>query len=378
MMPRFQYDLKTLLLFFVVVAAAVATFGIGGFLVIGWLALTALIVRDTRSVREAISNAVVLIAIGLCLSGLLLPSMERGRSGALLYCCQINMKCLGIALYNYSDKNGSFPPAYIADGQGKPLVSWRCLLTPELERTDIFERYDRSQPWNSPKNLPLTQQHIEQFHCSEDSGGKNSSQTSYVAVVGPETVWPGERPVKLEEITDGPENTILLIEVKNSGISYLEPRDLTYKEVVDAWKSPTPPEKFLSHVHLQKNRFLPRLETPVIGTNVLFADGSVYFLTAQDMKKHLPALLTRNGGEEVGEFRVALSKRDDKTGYFYRWLCSLLVFVIAVAAFCWRIRKHLRPHNRISQSDLEKSLEAKSIAADPKINHIPKSESPSE
>ena len=31
------------------------------------------------------------------------------------------------------------------------------LLLPFLEDAELYDEFDKSQPWNSPKNLPLTQ-----------------------------------------------------------------------------------------------------------------------------------------------------------------------------------------------------------------------------
>ncbi len=50
--------------------------------------------------------------------------------------------------------------------------------------------------------------------------------TSYVAVVGPNTIWPGRASTKLTDIRDGTANTAIVVEIVDSGIHWMEPTDL--------------------------------------------------------------------------------------------------------------------------------------------------------
>jgi hypothetical protein len=51
-------------------------------------------------------------------------------------------------------------------------------------------------------------------------------------------MWPGEQGMTIGEITDGTSNTLMLVEVHNSNIHWMEPRDLPIEEL-DAWLDPT-------------------------------------------------------------------------------------------------------------------------------------------
>ena len=44
-----------------------------------------------------------------------------------------NLRKSRLALHNYHQANGCFPPAYIADKNGKPMHSWRVLILPYME-----------------------------------------------------------------------------------------------------------------------------------------------------------------------------------------------------------------------------------------------------
>lgn len=74
----------------------------------------------------AIASLFVLICF------LLLPtdqqSSSRGRSP-----CKNNLKQIGLALHNYHETFGSFPPAYLTDSSGAPTLSWRVLILPFID-----------------------------------------------------------------------------------------------------------------------------------------------------------------------------------------------------------------------------------------------------
>src|SRR5262249_7322884 len=52
--------------------------------------------------------------------------------------CIYKLRQIGMALHSYHDKFGSFPPAYIADENGRPIHSWRVLLLPYLGQTELY------------------------------------------------------------------------------------------------------------------------------------------------------------------------------------------------------------------------------------------------
>ena len=55
-------------------------------------------------------------------------------------------------MHNFHAITNHFPPAVIFGPDGKPWHSWRVLILPYLEENELYNAYDFSQPWDSPRN----------------------------------------------------------------------------------------------------------------------------------------------------------------------------------------------------------------------------------
>jgi prepilin-type processing-associated H-X9-DG protein len=148
----------------------------------------------------------------------------------------------------------------------------------------VYDAYDFDENWNGPRNRLLANTHFDILCCPAEGQFVHAS-TSYFAVVGPGTAWPGAEGSKLSEFKDGPENTILLVEVVGAGIGWAEPRDLHVTQM-----------SFL----INQNHGQGMCSNHPHGLNVLFADDHVEFLPETITPEELRALLTINGGEKIG------------------------------------------------------------------------------
>lgn len=242
--------------------------------------------------RDGITQieCVVAFLILLGLVALWVPAFHQERGGPSRPVCKNSLKTISLALHAYHEQYGSFPPAYIADGQGRPMHSWRVLLLPLLGKQQHYNEYRFDEPWNGPHNSKLSQQIGSLFNCPDEcrlNHQQETSMTSYVAVVGPNTIWPGTQVVTLGDVTDGPRKTIQVAEVTHSGIHWMEPRDLELSQMASTINSES--EVGISSVHEN-------------GANVAFADSHIGFLSDGLPTDTIKALLTRDGGEPVGEY----------------------------------------------------------------------------
>lgn len=110
--------------------------------------------------------------------------------------------------------------------------------------------------------------------------------TDYLAVVGPGTLWPALGVCQIDDVIDGLSQTVAVVEVANSGIHWAEPRDLHVTQM-SPQVNPTA-GMGLSSRHKG-------------GANVLFCDGGVHFIPDKTPPETIRALLTRAGGEDVGD-----------------------------------------------------------------------------
>jgi prepilin-type processing-associated H-X9-DG protein len=231
-------------------------------------------------------NRLTLLFVGVLFLAFLasgvLKLVGSAREAAKKASCNCHLKQFGLALHNYLAANGCFPPAYTVDDQGRKMHSWRALLLPYFEAGTSPVNYNINEPWDSPNNRKAWDQMPSTFRCpSDDSSPPNT--TSYVAIVGPTTMWPGAKRVTADDITDGLSNTIAIVEAKNLAVPWLEPRDLD-EESLSLIINDKATKNALSSAHSD-------------GVNVMLADGSVRFLLRSIDPKLLKELLTIAGGE---------------------------------------------------------------------------------
>jgi hypothetical protein len=225
------------------------------------------------TVRRMMALLVVL-ALPMLVMSFIVQAREGGRDTG----CKGQLFQYGLALNNYQEAHGHLPPAFLSDNAGTPAHSWRVAYLPDWPDHELSGRYDLSVPWNHPRNAALlafdTPAHF--FWCPSGDG-RATKFTDYVAVVGPETAWPGGVGLRAEEITDDQAGTILVLEVERSGIHWMEPRDPSLDEVLASGLG----SSHGSHV------------------NALFADFRVRRIRTGITRATLRALLTVSGGERI-------------------------------------------------------------------------------
>jgi prepilin-type processing-associated H-X9-DG protein len=280
--PRWQFSLRRLLLLPVAVAAVfapIAAFGAPGILlglVIGWVALGVWFRLGMTSVFAGLLLFLLFLALAL-------PAVNSTRVNSRRSHCANILSEIAKALLQYELVYGKLPAAVIADKDGRPMHSWRVLVLPYLGREDLYKQYRFDEPWNGPNNRKLHSIPMPIYRCPSD-GPVSQTITSYVAVVGAGTAWPGSTSTKLSDFADGPSQTLLVVETANSGIHWMEPKDLDFAQMPLAINAKS--GKGISSKHAG-------------GANVAFADGHVEYLRDDQSPELLHALLTIHGGEHL-------------------------------------------------------------------------------
>jgi hypothetical protein len=186
--------------------------------------------------------AVVAALSVFVLAAFLVHAIRNAQEAARDLSCQGRLNQLQQALSNYEYVNGHLPPAYILGPDGQPWHSWRVLLLPHMEGQDVFDQYRFDEPWNGPNNRRLADQiSIDRFQCPGGSDFEQTYNTNYVALVGEGTAFPGDKTTRFTDFSDGKENTILLVEMADSGIHWMEPRDIELDSLAVGHSSGTTP-----------------------------------------------------------------------------------------------------------------------------------------
>jgi hypothetical protein len=215
------------------------------------------------------------------LVALLLPATRRAREPARRTQCRNNLKQIGLALHNYHDDFGVFPPAYTVDTGGRPLHSWRTLLLPYLDQKPLYDTIYLSKPWDDPANATACQTQLDVFHCPSFSGP--AGQTTYLAVVTPDSCLQPGQSRTISQIKDGTSNTLIVIEAaQKDAAPWMSPQDADEALILSYG-----PEAAKLHAG---------------GEHALLADGSVRFLSEKTAPETLRALITTTAKDDPGEF----------------------------------------------------------------------------
>lgn len=167
--------------------------------------------------RTLVAGLIVVVALasGLCYA------ISYARHAAKLSSSHGHLFKLALALLEYQERHGHLPAA----ATGLPPHSWRVAILPNFFEPALYQRYDLSSPWNSPANLAVAADDIQKIYCWPDPSKHGTA--SYLAVIGPNTLWPAQGDMRVDESSD----RILLVEWPESTISWTEPKDLTVAEV---------------------------------------------------------------------------------------------------------------------------------------------------
>lgn len=201
-----------------------------------------------------------------------------------------------LSFHNFESAYRKFPSAYTTNEQGNPLLSWRVHLLPFLEEQQLYDQFRLDEPWDSDHNRKLLKQMPDCFRLGDDSEQSRAGKTTVLAIGGkngviskPRDNVTGSRSMRgigFANILDGTSNTIILIKASD---------DLAVE-----W---TKPSEFVPDDDTLK-KLLKKS-----GLMVGLGDGSSHTLDEGFSFETFKAMMTRAGGEDVGEWYRKVRRR---------------------------------------------------------------------
>jgi prepilin-type N-terminal cleavage/methylation domain-containing protein/prepilin-type processing-associated H-X9-DG protein len=298
----------------------------------------------------------VVIAIIAILVSLLFPAVQGARESGRRIKCRNNLKQMGLALRSYTSVHKLFPPTEIHGGTWMPnyrnpyrnygggtyqhcdwqgqIGMWCNLIFPFVEQQAAYDKLDFEAipQYSSPDNLEVQQMKFDLFLCPSDPydglttnwGGRKARIMHYYAVQGTtegtrdihhdqtaDPHWYGhcnrhdgifynDSATKIGNIRDGLSNTAMLCEVWGR----------SYEDHVTIPGDPRGNESsrgmnLHSSVYFgytpNSNRQSPWRANSFHrgGVHMVFADGSVHFISDIIDRANFQALATIAGGEVI-------------------------------------------------------------------------------
>lgn len=275
----------------------------------------------------------VVIAIIAILIGLLLPAIQKVRESASRSQCQNNLRQLGLALHQFHDARGGFPPAKTTTpGNGH---SWIPFILPYIEQQILYQRYNFNVGFddtvsNDANPGGVNQNILVMLNCPSALPGRRAdrqrgitdydavnqvtrpnpavtnlpaSDSTFIGVMGKDIYR------RMTEILDGTSETIILAESAGRNEKWEMGVRTATSGTTGAWANPgteiivsgyNPTSKTTPGacgVNCTNNNEIYAMHPGA--ANVLFADGSVKTLKAGLDLNILIPLVTRAVGDKV-------------------------------------------------------------------------------
>lgn len=273
-------------------------------------------------------RAISMIAGGWLIFLLFWPQIINGGPSTVSQCHDYLMQ-IGLGMHLHHEKHGALPPAVFRDSAGRPMHSWQPYLLPFLDQKQaLFEAYAFDEPWDGPSNQIVAAKGLDVTSCpAREGAAAGTAVTNYFYVVG-EGRWAADDSPRWKDMTDGPDETILLVETRDMTAGWTEPAPMTVDDFLELARTGA-----LSVRAPRRHDWAPWPE----GVHVVMANGAVLRLRPDLDEATWRALLTPDGGEPIELTDLLVKKTESST---LRMIILTAAFVLIVA---WRHRGRKMP-----------------------------------
>lgn len=134
--------------------------------------------RSKRKYGFTLIELLVVIAIIAILVALLLPAVQQAREAARRSQCKNNMKQIALALHNYHDVAGRFPPGATCNGGANWnscgtsfrhvdwSTTWTISILPYIDQAPLYNKWDSNRSSQAQPNVTSTP--ISVLKCPSD------------------------------------------------------------------------------------------------------------------------------------------------------------------------------------------------------------------
>jgi hypothetical protein len=178
---------------------------------------------ETHGVAPSIGPVVVGVAAAAMLTG-----VQQARAAARSVGSTNQLRQLTLAALLYADRHRKPVPRAIRSADGKPLLSWRVALLPDLEQQGLYERFHLDEPWDSPHNQTLLPLMPDAFRHPTQAAGESTTQ--YQLPRGKGTLYEDRDDLtesEVDRLPVGRSQTVLFVEAAaDRAVPWTKPDDV--------------------------------------------------------------------------------------------------------------------------------------------------------